>query len=59
MTDTELLKAVLSILAQAKFDIKGAELMQVAEVIHRFNEYTTRVATPTSGASASSALLNE
>lgn len=39
MSEIELLKNVLNLLAQARFDARGAELMQIAEVIHRFKEY--------------------
>lgn len=39
MTELNLLKAVLSLLANARFDAKGADLMQIAEVIHQFNKY--------------------
>ena len=46
MTESDMLKSILSILAQAKFDIKGAELMQVANVINDFNAYVTKVTTP-------------
>lgn len=39
MNDQQLLKAVLSLLAGAKFDARGNEIMQIAEVIHQFNQY--------------------
>jgi hypothetical protein len=39
MNESEMLKAVLSILAQAKFDVKGSELMQVANVLHDFSQF--------------------
>ena len=46
MNESQLLKAVLSLLANARFDAKGADLMQIAEVIHKFNEYVQAKDTP-------------
>lgn len=39
MSESELLKNVLNLLAGASFNARGAELMQIAEVIHQFKLY--------------------